>query len=481
MNSMNVFSLKVFGSPAFSAGGLFMYEQVDSLIDISRLIEDSGIKVKGVPLARLVKAIVTGILNGKKSVSQIYSDIKANGAARYIGKELDKASLRNLFRAIEKLGGEKGKALYESIVDTFKERFGIDFSQANVDFTASFFEGDKCKMAKRGHSKDHRPDRPQIKLGLVQCGKQLIPFHYDTGEGNVHDVQQFSIIFDSVKEKLSEGSLVVFDKGPNSKENRELIASAGHYYLTSEKMTKKLKSEILAVKRHKMQKVNDDVKCLMEKTSEGWRYYYYDKKLAKQTRQRRTRKIAKQIRAAEELRKKMQGKAFRKRNVKKKLKITELTEEQIVTEISVQKRYTTKPLKQIKKEMKAAGKEFDGWFVLCTNKWYSPKGALKRYRKKDCVEKMFCSLKQNCKLRPFNVRKDECVKGSVFLSHLTALILGCFQWNNKQLRHKSHTSIIELVKRLTLTLKLDKKGNIIEAIVLNATKFLAKLFPQLQT
>jgi len=163
------------------------------------------------------------------------------------------------------------------------------------------------------------------------------------------------------------------------------------------------------------------------------------------------------------------------------LYIAELEEQRIVTEVSVQKRLLSKPLKQIRKELKAKGKELDGWFALNTNKEISPKEALKRYRKKDSVEKLFCSLKQNCKLRPFNVRKDECVKGSVFISSLAALILGCFQWTNKQLRNKSHRSILETVKRLTLTLKLNRLGRIIEATVLNVNDFLKKLFPQLQT
>src|SRR4030042_6983634 len=99
----------------------------------------------------------------------------------------------------------------------------------------------------------------------------------------------------------------------------------------------------------------------------------------------------------------MLGKAFRKHKLKKMLNIAELEEERIVTEISIQKRLLTKPLKQIKKELQNQNKELDGWFVLTTNKKISPKQALKCYRKKDSVEKLFCSLKQNCKLRPFNV------------------------------------------------------------------------------
>lgn len=237
MKTMNISSLKVFDSPAFSAGPLFMYEKVDTLLDITGLIETNGLKLRGVPLAQLINAIVTGVLNGERSVNAIYEDINSNGTAKYIGEQLDAASKRNLFRAIEKLGSRKAKKLFESIVDSFEKKIGVDFSQTNVDFSSSFFVGNNCKLAKHGYSRDHRPDKPQIKLGLVQCGKQLIPFHYCIDEGSLHDVKQFPSIFQAIKNKLPKSSLIVFDKGANSEENRTLVAKAGHYYLTAEKMT----------------------------------------------------------------------------------------------------------------------------------------------------------------------------------------------------------------------------------------------------
>ncbi len=382
MKTMNVFSIKVFGSPAFSAGTLFIYEKVDSLLDITGLVEASGLKLRGVPLAQLVKAIVAGVLNGKRSVNAIYDDFQENGSAKYVGRELDSASKRNLFRAVEKLGSRKAKKLFESIVDAFQEKTGFDFSQTNIDFSSSFFFGTKCKLAKFGYSKDHRPDKPQIKLAVVQCGDQLIPFQYEVDEGSLHDVKQFPSIFKAIKDKLPKGSLIVFDKGPNSKENLKLVAKVGHYYLTAEKMTAKTQRKIKSISKHCMKKVDNNTKCLTEETLEGSKLYYYNKKLAKQQRQRRTRKIAEQIKAAKQLQKKLAQRKPYKLKTKTKLCIAELEEQRIITEVTVQKRLLSKPLKQIRKELKAKGKELDGWFALTTNKKISPKEALKRYRKK---------------------------------------------------------------------------------------------------
>src|SRR4030042_1602564 len=404
MKSMNVFSLKSFDSPAFSAGSLFMYEKIDALLGITGLIEASGIKLKGVPLAQLIKAIVAGVLNGKRSVNAIYDDIQENGSAKYVGEELDSASKRNLFRAIEKLGSKKGKKLYEAIIDAFQEKLCVDFSQTNVDFSSSFFTGNKCLLAKHGYSRDHRPDKPQIKLGVVQCGEQLIPFHYNIDEGSLPDIKQFPTVFHGIENRLPKGSLIVFDKGANCEENRPLVTKSGHYYLTAEKIIALIKTKIKAINKKSMQKLDDNTNCLVEETIDGYRFYYFSKSLARQQKQRRARKIVEEIKAAKELRKKMLGKAFRKHKLKKMLNIAELEEERILTEVSIQKRLLTKPLKQIKKELQNQNKELDGWFVLTSNKKISAKTALKRYRNKDTVEKLICSLKQTCKLRPFNVR-----------------------------------------------------------------------------
>jgi len=177
----------------------------------------------------------------------------------------------------------------------------------------------------------------------------------------------------------------------------------------------------------------------------------------------------------------MKHKTFKPCKVKKKISIAQLAEEQIVTEITVHKRLVSKKLETIKKELLNEGKELDGWIVLRSNKKLEPKQALTSYRDKDSVEKLICSLKQNCKLRPFNVWKDKSVKGSVFISMLAQFVLGCFQWTNKSLKNKSHKSILETVNRLTLALKTNKHGRIIEVTALNVTGFLKKLFPQLQT
>ena len=126
---------------------------------------------------------------------------------------------------------------------------------------------------------------------------------------------------------------------------------------------------------------------------------------------------------------------------------------------------------------------YDGWFVLETNdEKMTAEQALKHYKDKDAVEKLICTLKQDCKLRPFNVRKDACIRGSLFISMLASLVIGIFHFMQKSHLGKMSTrSLVDKMKTLTLDLVYGTTGRIIEQALKNVTTLFAKLFPQLQT
>ena len=106
-----------------------------------------------------------------------------------------------------------------------------------------------------------------------------------------------------------------------------------------------------------------------------------------------------------------------------------------------------------------------------------PKDALDKYKRKDSVEKVICSLKQNCKLRPFNVRKKESIEGSLFISMLANLVIGIFSFlQQEHLKGKSPRTIIDLVKNLTVDLFYDQVGQIIQKVFKNFTEFFKKIF-----
>ena len=113
-----------------------------------------------------------------------------------------------------------------------------------MDWTSSFFNGDGCKLAKPCFSRDHRPDKRQVKIGLAMTAAKCIPFHFSVEEGNLVDTKQFKRDYLAIESRLPENALITFDRGAKSKGNWELIRNGGRDYLSAINDTTELREKI---------------------------------------------------------------------------------------------------------------------------------------------------------------------------------------------------------------------------------------------
>lgn len=103
--------------------------------------------------------------------------------------------------------------------------------------------------------------------------------------------------------------------------------------------------------------------------------------------------------------------------------------------------------------------------------------ALKHYKNRNYVEMSIRNIKSECQLRPINVRNEDSVKGSVFISLLACFVVGVFEFKNREfLKNTSMRSILELVKTLTFDIYLDKLQRIFRIVLKNLEKNIKKLF-----
>jgi len=108
------------------------------------------------------------------------------------------------------------------------------------DVTSTYFEG-QCKsnpMAKRGHSRDHRPDCLQVCIGLVVTEDGL-PLGYEVFDGNRHDSKTLQTIVDAMERKYGRNQRIwVLDRGIVSEENLQMLrARDGRYIVGTPKAT----------------------------------------------------------------------------------------------------------------------------------------------------------------------------------------------------------------------------------------------------
>ena len=106
------------------------------------------------------------------------------------------------------------EALFDRRRDLFSELELVFF-----DTTSIYFEGEGgAELGQYGHSKDHRPDRKQIVVGVVIDG-QGRPLCCELWPGNVTDVKTLIPVVDRLRQRFRIGSIcVVADRGMISKE-----------------------------------------------------------------------------------------------------------------------------------------------------------------------------------------------------------------------------------------------------------------------
>ena len=126
-----------------------------------------------------------------------------------------------LYRNLDRLHPNRA-AIESALVEQERSLFQLDPTVYLYDLTSTYFEGKALRnpKAKRGYSRDKRPDCKQVVVGLV-IGREGFPITHEVFDGNAQDRKTLGRMLDLLKERvgLPEGSTVVVDRGMTYAEN----------------------------------------------------------------------------------------------------------------------------------------------------------------------------------------------------------------------------------------------------------------------
>jgi len=153
-----------------------------------------------------------------------------------------------LYRALDKLLPHK-EALEKHLKQRFGELFNLDYDLLLYDVTSTYFEGEAKgnPQAKRGYSRDNRPDCKQVCIALVVT-KEGIPLGYEVFDGNQHDSTTVEEIVGKMEAHYGAADRIwVMDRGMTSDENIGFLKQKGRRYIigTPKSMLKKFERELL--------------------------------------------------------------------------------------------------------------------------------------------------------------------------------------------------------------------------------------------
>src|SRR5688500_4059737 len=103
---------------------------------------------------------------------------------------------REIYAALDRLGARQAR-----LERQLARRHLRDGTLVLYDVSSSYLEGRCCPLARHGHSRDHRPDRPQIVYGLL-CDRDGRPIAVEVFAGNSADPSTLGSQIDKLKRRF---------------------------------------------------------------------------------------------------------------------------------------------------------------------------------------------------------------------------------------------------------------------------------------
>src|SRR5271157_1675863 len=320
------------------------------------------------------------------------------------------------------------------------------------DLTSVYFEGQGPDyLARYGHSRDHRGDRPQIILAVATDAEGL-PLHVSILRGNRNDTQTLQGLLHTLRRRfgITEATFV-FDGGMSSRINLDAMSAAKLGFVTrlSAATLQTLVSELALEKQLEL----GDRPRLLEFSHQGKRYVIAGGPWRQQRDQdRRQSRITK----AEALLKRLAA------IQRKKVDLQKLASQvgRSLQRLKAHKYFTYQieaggQLRWERKEALIAQEtQQDGWYLLHTNEPIercATEQVLAHYKGLLDVEEAFCELKSYLEVRPVHHRRPDRVVNHVrlcFLAYWLSARLGG-EW-----RAKGQTQEVPRVLRHLQTIRL---------------------------
>ncbi|HET7297421.1 MAG TPA: IS1634 family transposase [Burkholderiales bacterium] len=278
-----------------------------------------------------------------------------------------------------------------------------------MDTTSLYFEGAGGQtLGRHGHSKDHRPDLPQMILAVLIDGDGR-PVCSEMWPGNVADVATLIPVIDRLRQRFAIGRIcVVADRGLISAETIAALEARKLLYLlgTRERTDKVVREVVLA----------DTAPCVPLTITKRGHEIDYEAKAVTVGGQRyilcRNHQEAERDAAA-----RVAILASLERQLAK-------GDKALVGNTGFRRFLKTEGHGHFAIDPTKAEKDakFDGVFVLRTNTDLDPLAAMLRYKQLWTVEAAFRTAKHLLATRPIFHKLDETIRGHVFCSFL-ALVL----------------------------------------------------------
>lgn len=243
---------------------------------------------EAVPWADIASILVIARLCEPSSELHIAEDwYRKTSLDDLLGAAPERVHHTRLYQGLDRLLAHKSE-LEKHIKRRFGELFALDYDLLLYDVTSTYFEGQAKAnpMAKRGHSRDSRPDCKQVCIGLVVT-REGFPLGYQIFDGNRVDVTTVETIVEQMEKSYGKASRVwVMDRGMTSEANLEWLRAEKRRYLVGTPKSEMKKWARDLVEREGWKEVRDGLEVKICQAPEGAETFLLCRSKERQTKER---------------------------------------------------------------------------------------------------------------------------------------------------------------------------------------------------
>jgi len=234
---------------------------------LSELLARKG---AGVSWAEVVAILVIGRLCEPSSELHLAERwYRTTALEDLLGVSTEQIYDERLYRALDRLLPHK-EAIEQHLVKRLGELFDLDYDLLLYDVTSTYFEGvADPAIAKRGYSRDHRPDCVQVNIALV-VSRDGMPLGYEIFAGNTTDVSTVKPIVEKMEERFGKMNRVwVMDRGMVSAENIAWLNATQRRYVIGTARTELRRFSKQLADKTEWRQMREDVEVKICRGPEG--------------------------------------------------------------------------------------------------------------------------------------------------------------------------------------------------------------------
>ncbi|MFZ0964525.1 MAG: IS1634 family transposase [Terriglobia bacterium] len=217
---------------AREAGAVHTGHQVWQQLGLSEILSQVGLSARA---CQLSEAMTLNRLIFPLSEHAMPDWMRRTALPDILGSNFSALHDDALYRNLDRLHPNRER-IEAALAEREKTLFNLEDTWYLYDLTSTYFEGQALSnpQAKRGYSRDKRPDCKQVIVGLV-LDRDGFPKAHEVFDGNRQDRATVGGMLDSLEKRTGRklGATVVVDRGMAYDENLAEIRRRGYHYLVA--------------------------------------------------------------------------------------------------------------------------------------------------------------------------------------------------------------------------------------------------------